>query len=604
LVLVPGAATFALVDALAGPDGRREAAAALARHLGADDLIVFVRDPDIGALRPAPGFAQTLPEARSWRPFLAECQAAGMHQGQVAFPKAGEMTSALAWTAGDGTTFVLLGGSPSLGAADFAAVPLALVERMLRAETGELAAAARAAAARDAELRTAMLARALDAARGETHAKALQLETALEEAARLNETLEQRVAQRTRELEDQTSERRKIEAAFLRAQKMEAVGQLTGGVAHDFNNLLSVLMGTLDLMEAIAGDSAPLQRHLKTAQRAVERGERLTQQLLAFARRQLLQPEVVDINQIIREAETLLRRGVGERVELRIEYGERHHSCRVDPAQFESALLNLAVNARDAMPSGGKLNIRVGTQKVTGRRIDYPEIEPGSYIAVTVTDTGIGIPPELADRVFEPFFTTKEVGKGTGLGLSQVYGFVKQSEGHVTISSVPGEGTTFEILLPMIEEGRPVAKSESEPTAIVPTDRSETVLAVEDDPDVLDIVLATLEGMGYSALIARNGTEALDVLNRPAHIDLLFTDLVMPGEKSGLDVAREARRLRPGIKVLLTSGYTQGPGASDYGQTDGFEIIGKPYRPKELAAKMRAVLGTSLVHDEVAGSRR
>jgi signal transduction histidine kinase/ActR/RegA family two-component response regulator len=589
-----------LANELADPERRPEAAAALARRLGAEALLVLIRDPELGALRPAPGFPQTLPGGPTWRRLLARCHVPGEYSGEVAFPNARTITTFRAFVDTDGAVVVLLGGNPALSRSDLGELGVPLLSALLRAESAQIAAAGLAAAARDATQRATALAGALDAARGEVEAKAVALERALAESARLNdelrrlnETLEQRVSERTRELEREVAERRKAEAALLQAQKMEAVGQLTGGVAHDFNNLLAVIMGTLDLIEQKARDDAPLQRLVGNAQRATERGERLTQQLLTFARRQQLRPKVVDIDELIRNFLGLLRHAVGEAVDIGTRCVAGPCRSHIDPVHFETAVLNLAVNARDAMPSGGALTIETGIVELdAGFVAEHPEVRPGSYVRVSVRDTGSGMAPETVDRVFEPFFTTKEVGKGTGLGLSQVYGFVKQSGGHIEIDSAPTIGTTITLYLPSVK-GDVRSQTHSDEAVPLPNDLagSEIVLVVEDDPDVLEMVLTSLDELGYRTIVARNGAEAMAVLESAMPIDLLFTDMVMPGGIGGATLAREARRLRADIKILLTSGYSARTAPPDDGLPGGLELIRKPYRQRELASKIRRMLG-------------
>jgi PAS domain S-box-containing protein len=401
---------------------------------------------------------------------------------------------------------------------------------------------------------------------------------------RLTETLEEHVTQRTLQLEEEIAEREKAQAALRQSQKMEAVGQLTGGVAHDFNNLLTVVTGNLDLLERVTGTDGPVGRHVAAAQRAAWQGARLAQQLLAFARRQDLHPEVVHLGDAMAEYESLLRRALGESIEVAIAWDSDLWLARVDPAQFENTMLNLAFNARDAMPAGGRLAISLHNAEL-GDSNAPPGAAPGDYVLVSVTDTGVGIAPERLERVFEPFYTTKEVGHGTGLGLSQVYGFVQQSGGHVRIESAVGAGTTVMIYLPKaagIPVGREMPALPGEELA----QGRETVLLVEDDQGVLEVVAAMIEELGYRVLTARNGPEALSMLERGEPIDLLFTDLVMPHGISGGELAQRALQLRPELKILLGSGYSarMSPAAGD------LPILGKPYRQAELATKLRAVL--------------
>jgi nitrogen-specific signal transduction histidine kinase len=378
------------------------------------------------------------------------------------------------------------------------------------------------------------------------------------------------------------------QAALRQAQKMEAVGQLTGGVAHDFNNLLTVIIGNIDFLEGEAGNNPRLRKLTATIRRSAERGARLTTQLLAFSRLQPLRPETCNLNGLIIDFDTLIRRALGETIAVRSNLHPGLWPCNVDPAQFEAAILNLIVNARDAMPAGGTLSI--ATQNVTlaaGDQTTDDDIAPGPFVMITIADTGTGMAPDVLERAFEPFYTTKEVGKGSGLGLSQLYGFVRQSGGTVKIASEIGKGTAVTVYLP--KAARMVAEGEPPKSPIKPKG-SETVLVVEDDPDVLDIAVATLTDLGYRILVAYDGVEAMAILERDEPIDLLFTDIVMPYGISGIQLARQARKLRQDIKILLTSGYTMQTLSADYGAEKEFTIIGKPYRQAELAEHVRRAL--------------
>jgi PAS domain S-box-containing protein len=378
-------------------------------------------------------------------------------------------------------------------------------------------------------------------------------------------------------------------AVLAQAQKMEAVGQLTGGVAHDFNNLLTVITNGLDLLSGPVRDDAQKHRIIDSAQRAADRGARLTQQLLAFSQRQSLRPEIHGVNGLIGEFEAVLRRACPEPIEIEMVLSLLPLAASIDAPEFETALLNLVVNARDAMPGGGKLRIATGKKTVGAAEArTMSGIAPGDFVTVAVADTGEGMSRDVLTRVFEPFFTTKEVGKGTGLGLSQVYGFVTQSGGHVAIDSKPGMGTTVTLYLPAISQaaaGLPAAKSDAVPA---PAGR---ILVVEDDPEVLDVTVEMLRGLGYEVLTAPDGPSALAVLRRDAEIDVLFTDIVMPRGINGVELAREARRLRPNVRVLLASGYPASILAADHGASDDgeFAFLGKPYRRAELADKLRVL---------------
>lgn len=410
--------------------------------------------------------------------------------------------------------------------------------------------------------------------------KRLQAEDALRQ---LNETLEQRV-------ESALAERRQVEDALRQAQKMEAVGQLTGGVAHDFNNLLLVIMGNLELLgRAVAGDDR-LTRLVATAHKGATRGAQLTSQLLAFARRQTLRPETRPINDLIHEFDVLASRMLGEAIDVRFVLDPNAGSCEIDPSQFGSALLNLVVNARDAMPDGGQLTVSSSNLVLDAdAAARYPGSEPSKYVVIEVADTGAGMSADVLERATEPFFTTKEAGHGTGLGLSQVYGFVRQSGGFLTIDSDPGAGTKIRIHLPEV-----LAVASRPDVAAELQQGSGIILVVEDDPDVRDLVALQLQDLGYAAVIAASGSEALAILAAPesAPVDLLLTDVVMPGGMNGITLVAEARRQRPALKVLLTSGYMPGqvPGGAA-ADTSELPLLSKPYEQADLARAIREALG-------------
>ncbi|MBS0295366.1 MAG: PAS domain S-box protein [Proteobacteria bacterium] len=373
------------------------------------------------------------------------------------------------------------------------------------------------------------------------------------------------------------------EAALAHAQKIEAVGRLTGGVAHDFNNLLTVVIGALDMILKHPGDEKKRERMAEAAMAAARRGERLTHQLLAFSRRQALRPEVIDVNHLVRETEPLLRRAIGEEVAFDVS-AAKAAVVRVDPGQFEATLLNLVVNARDATPAGGTIAVESAVRDIKdGSAFEAP---PGRYVAVSVRDTGSGMPPEVAARAFEPFFTTKPVGKGTGLGLSQVYGFARQSGGGVTIESRPGEGTTITVFLPVAEAG---ADAQPKPA---PSSRragaSLRVLLVEDDPAVGAIAETMLGDLGHTIERADSAAPALERLNSDAPFDLLLTDVIMPGGVNGVELAREAVKLRPGLQVLLTSGYA-GDAIDEALSAAPWPFLKKPYAEAELAAVLQGM---------------
>lgn len=432
-------------------------------------------------------------------------------------------------------------------------------------------------------------------------AKALiRMRQAEQALRRLNETLEHLVADRTHELTEanrllqiEIAQRRKAEDALWHAQKMEAIGQLTGGVAHDFNNLLAVVVGTLDIVRhAIEGTRelprGRLLRLLSAAEVATDRGSRLTQQLLVFARRGALRSETTTLSELFSVSEPLFRRALGEAIPLTLTLPPDLWSCRVDVGQFEAAILNLLVNARDAMPGRGSVQIAAANIIVDPSDTSLADVlTPGSYVVVSVTDSGTGMPPDIVARVFEPFFTTKEVGKGTGLGLSQVYGFVKQSGGHVVIDSTPGAGTTVRLYLARATANGVPAMADPKP---VPTanGQSETILVVEDNDEVRAMAIATISDLGYRVLTAPNGPAALDLLHKTDRIDLLFSDVVMPGGMNGYELIRKARAVRCDLKALVTSGYAND--ADKAGVTADVPLLQKPYHRAELANGIRTAL--------------
>ncbi len=380
----------------------------------------------------------------------------------------------------------------------------------------------------------------------------------------------------------------RAEAAVRQSQTMEAVGQLTGGVAHDFNNLLQIISANLDLAAADARANPKTAERLQNAISAVERGSRLTAQLLAFARRQALDPRSTNLGRLLNDMTDLLRRTLGERVEIESIVSGGLWNTLVDPSQVENAILNLAINARDAMPDGGKLTIELANAYLDDSyAAQHAEVTAGQYVMLGVSDTGTGMPPEVVARVFDPFFTTKPEGKGTGLGLSQVYGFVKQSGGHVKIYSEPGQGTTVKIYLPRTrkpQEGLdPVSTAQT-------AGGDETILVVEDDAGVRAAVVDILSDLGYAVLKAESAEQGLAVISSGARVDLLFTDVVMPGPLNTREFARRAQELRPGLKVLYTSGYTQNAIVHNGRLDDDAHLLSKPYRKDDLARKVRSLL--------------
>jgi signal transduction histidine kinase len=379
------------------------------------------------------------------------------------------------------------------------------------------------------------------------------------------------------------TERRLLEDRLLHASKLEAIGRLTGGIAHDFNNMLSVVIGNLDLLQTSLDGNEKATRRTRLAIEGAQRCADLTNRLLTFSRRQPLQTIVVDLRDLMPGMLELLQRTLGERIEVEFEVAESLWPVKVDPTQLEAALVNLAVNARDAMPDGGSLTIAMANRAADAP--DGPNEPCGDQVVVAVTDNGTGMSEEVKRRVFEPFFTTKESGKGTGLGLSMVYGFVRQSDGHIEIDSAPDKGTTVRIFLPRAEK---VEQSGASVRALTPTPRrgnGETILVVEDDDKVRHVTVSTLASLGFEVVEAETGDEALAVLRDDSGIDLVLSDVKMPGSTSGTDLARRIQMDWPWIKVLLTSGYIEAD--EDIEQ---FNVIFKPYRVAELAERLHALL--------------
>jgi PAS domain S-box-containing protein len=386
------------------------------------------------------------------------------------------------------------------------------------------------------------------------------------------------------------TQRRDLEARFRQAQKLEAVGQLTGGVAHDFNNLLTVILGNAEMLIEELDDRPNLRVLADMTMSAAQRGADMTRRLLAFARKQPLEPALINLNELVAGMEELLRRTLGEQIDIEWVRAGRLWTTEADPGQLETALLNLAINARDAMAEGGHLTLETANVSLDDDYVASTlDIAPGQYVLLAVTDTGHGIPREIIDQVFEPFFTTKDTGKGSGLGLSMVYGFVRQSGGHIRVYSEPGEGTCFKLYFPR-SFGSGETLSENSVWAPGPGGR-EIILIVEDDRLVRENLANQLERIGYRVLIAGSGLQALQVLEDTPDIDLLFTDVVMPG-MNGKQLADRALALRPGLKILFTSGYTENA-IVHHGRLDrGVDFLSKPYRRDQLAAKLRKVLGS------------
>ena len=385
------------------------------------------------------------------------------------------------------------------------------------------------------------------------------------------------------------TEKRAAEAQFRQAQKMEAVGQLTGGIAHDFNNILTVITGTIGILAEGVAKDPQLTAIAKMIDEAADRGANLTRHLLAFARKQPLQPREVNVNTLMLETLKLLRPTLGEHIQIDPLLADNAWTAMVDPSQLTTAVLNLALNARDAMPAGGKLALETNNVQLDESYAEqHSEVAPGSYVMIAVSDTGSGIPAKDLEKVFDPFFTTKDVGKGTGLGLSMVFGFVKQSNGHIKIYSEEGHGTTVKIYLPRATGLEHTAVETTQTSA--PVGGHEAILVVEDDALVRRYVITQIESLGYSTLEASNATEALAVLGTSATVDLLFTDVIMPGSLNGRQLVTEALKQRPSLKTLFTSGYTENA-IVHHGRLDsGVLLLVKPYRKSDLARMIRTAL--------------
>ncbi|WP_050468889.1 hybrid sensor histidine kinase/response regulator [Herbaspirillum chlorophenolicum] len=403
-----------------------------------------------------------------------------------------------------------------------------------------------------------------------------------EEALRdLNDTLEQRVV-------EEILERSRAEAALSQMQKMEAVGQLTGGVAHDFNNVLQIIGGNLQLLQSDATLEEKSRQRVKIAIDAVDRGAKLSSQLLAFARRQPLQPRSINLRRVLHNMDDLLHRAVGETVEISTAVASDLWNTMLDPNQVENLIINTAINARDAMPNGGRLTMQIGNVQLSDPYfLSQADLAPGDYVELSISDNGAGMSPEVRERAFEPFFTTKKEGEGTGLGLSMAYGFVKQSKGHISIQSEAGRGTTIRIYFPRSREDESALDDGREMEV---RGGDETILVVEDDPSLQLTVTDTLSSLGYRVLKADNGERALAIVRSGVPIDMLFTDVVMPGGVPATELARQTRQLLPGIEILFTSGYPRDAIMHEGRLDAGVELLSKPYRISQLAQRIRYML--------------
>jgi signal transduction histidine kinase len=438
----------------------------------------------------------------------------------------------------------------------------------------------------------------------------LRMRNAEQKVRTINRTLEELVAERTSELAEanrrlanEIADRRKAESVLWHTQKLDLIGQLTGGIAHDFNNLLTVISGNLELIHEVfecrvdppSKSRSRLLRLLSTAQGAADHAAKITQRLLAFARGSTFTAEPLCVADLLTASEGFLRRAAGEAVVVTFSYAPNLWRCRIDPVQLEAAILNLVVNARDAMPKGGSLRIETANRSVSEASEEAESaVAPGDYVRMVVSDTGHGMAPEVVQRAFEPFFTTKEAGKGSGLGLSQIYGSITQSGGHVLIDSTLGEGTTFNLYLPRdlprSEVSASPSATDNEHTYAVPGS-GEKILIVDDNEDVREVAVVIVRSLGYEVLSAADATEAIALMRIHGGIDLLVSDIVMAGGVDGFDLARRARELNPSLPILLMSGYPANAGVAE---ACDFPILRKPYRRNELARQIRLALGDQI----------
>jgi len=423
--------------------------------------------------------------------------------------------------------------------------------------------------------------------------------TAEDQLRRLNESLEDRVASRTAELSlahdvvlTEIAQRERTEEQLRQSQKMEAVGQLTGGLAHDFNNLLAGITGSLELLQLriAQGRVHEIARFVNSAQEAAARAAALTHRLLAFSRRQTLDPKTTDVSQLVAGMEDLVRRTVGPEISLEVARADNLWLTLVDPPQLENALLNLCINARDAMPDGGRLIIRASNAKVDHQGGQDQDLPTGQYVVLTVTDNGVGMTPDVMARAFDPFFTTKPLGQGTGLGLSMIYGFVRQSEGHIRIQSEVGRGTTIRLYLPR-HDGYLVRMDAQSGLADAPrAEKGETVLVVDDEATVRMIVTEVLEDLGYAAVEAADGHAGLKILQSDVHIDLLVTDVGLPGGMNGRQLADAARLLRPDLRILFITGYAENAVLGQGSLHPGMHVLTKPFAMDALASRIKTLI--------------
>ena len=570
-----------LLNALANANGRPEASARLAREMGGEAFLIFLKDEETGSFTPAQGFHQRLPGGPSWREFLKQASRGCEFSGEVAFPDRNTLVPAVS-RAAPAAILVFVGRNLCVRWNDIEP-GLPLLIELLKTEARAHIALARERSATEAAAHATHLAKALDGARKDVSATSLRLQ-------QLNATLEQRVA-------EEIARRNEAEAALRQAQKLEAIGQLTGGVAHDFNNLLTVIMGGLETIgRQIASMSdvpqcARIMRAQAMAHHASQRAATLTARLLAFSRRQPLDPKSIDVDRLLAGMKELLNSTLGEGVRLEMVGNAGLWSALADPSELEHAILNLAVNARDAMPGGGRLTIETGNTWLDDEYVATlaEPVPSGQYVLVAVTDTGTGMDKATVDRIFEPFFTTKEVGKGTGLGLSQVYGFVRQTGGHIRVYSEPGHGTTVKIYLPRSQTcpEEQVHRALANATML---GGNEAILVVEDHDDLRAYSSGILRDLGYQVFEAADAASAIGFLESSRTIDLLFTDVVLPDSLHGKNVADHARKLNPTIKVLFTTGYTRNAIVHNGRLDAGVNLLSKPFTSRTLAEKVRKIL--------------
>jgi signal transduction histidine kinase len=570
-----------LLNAFTNANGRQEASTRLAKEMGGDAFLIFLKDEETGSFTPAQGFYQRLPGGPTWRAFLKQASACCEFSGEIAFPDAKTLVPAVA-RAVPGAILIFIGRNLCVRWSDIDS-ELPLLIELLKTEARVHIALAREHSARETATHATHLAKALDAARTDVSATSLRLQ-------QLNATLEQRVA-------EEIARRNQAEAALRQAQKLEAIGQLTGGVAHDFNNLLTVIMGGLDTIGrqlASMSDAPQIGRMIRAqamAHHASQRAATLTARLLAFSRRQPLDPKPINVDHLLGGMSEMLKSTLGEQIRLEIVGNAGLWSALADASELEHAILNLVVNARDAMRGGGRLTIETGNTWLDDEYVAaLPEpVPPGQYVLVAVSDTGIGMDKATIDRAFEPFFTTKQMGEGTGLGLSQVYGFVRQTGGHIKIYSEPAHGTTIKIYLPR-SQSEPDKQERHSILSATMLRGNEAILVVEDHDDLRAYSSGVLRDLGYQVFEAADAASAISFLESSRTIDLLFTDVVLPDGLHGRNVADHARRLHPTIKVLFTTGYTRNAIVHNGRLDAGLNLLSKPFTFRALAEKVRKLL--------------